>query len=62
MYIVPNANQVILTESERKEAAALAEELKKKRGMSTAELISRLDAIPFEEFMNHVSEKIRNYK
>ena len=30
--------------------------------MSTEELISRLNAIPFEDFMKIMSEKIRNYK
>ena len=57
-----NVNQVILTESERKEANTLTEEFKTKGGMTTEELISRLNTIPFEEFMNNISEKIRIYK
>ena len=55
-------DKVILTESERKEVDILMEEFNAKGGMSTEELISRLGAIPFEEFMNIMSEKIRNYK
>ena len=38
------------------------EEFKAKGGMSTEELISRLDAIPFEEFMDEIRERIKNYK
>ena len=54
-------DKVILTESERKEVDLFMEEFKAKGGMSTEELISRLDAIPFEEFMNDMSQRIRNY-
>lgn len=55
-------NKLVLTESERKEIDLLLEEINAKGGMSTEELISRLDAIPFEEFMNNLSRKIRNSK
>ena len=55
-----NMNKLVLTESERKEIDLLLEEIKVKGGMSTEELIVRLDAIPFEEFMNNLSRKIRN--
>ena len=53
-------NKLVLTESERKEIDLLLEEFNEKGGMSTEELIVRLDAIPFEEFMNNLSRKIRN--
>ena len=55
-------DKVVLTESEQREVDLLTEEFKARGGMSTEELISRLNAIPFEEFMNMMSEKIRNYK
>jgi len=57
-----NMDNVVLTESERKEVVLLIEEFNTKGGMSTEELISRLDAIPFEVFMTEMSEKLRNYK
>ena len=53
-------NKLVLTESERKEIDLFLEEIKAKGGMSTEELITRLNAIPFEEFMRHLSEKIKN--
>ncbi len=55
-------DKVVLTESERKEVDILMEEFNAKGGMSTEELISRLDAVPFEAFMNNMSERIRNYR
>ncbi len=55
-------DQVVLTESEQREVDMITEEFKARGGMSTEELISCLKAIPFEEFMNKMSEKIRNYK
>lgn len=55
-------DKVVLTESEQREVDLITEEFKARGGMSTEELISRLGAIPFEEFMNKMSEKIRNYK
>ena len=54
-------DKVVLSESERKEIELITEEMKRKGGMSTEELVSRLDAIPFEEFMNDMSQRIRNY-
>lgn len=56
-----NVNKVILTESERNQVSLIVEEFNAKGGMSTKELISRLDAIPFEDFMTNISEKIRTY-
>ena len=55
-------NKVVLNESEQREVDLITEELKARCGMDDEELISRLNAIPFEEFMNKMSEKIRNYK
>lgn len=54
--------KVVLTELEQREVDMFMEEFKERGGMSTEELISRLNAIPFDEFMNRMSEKIRNYK
>ena len=45
-------NPFLLTESESNEFNA-------KGGMSTKELIARLDAVPFEEFQNGLKEKIK---
>ena len=55
-------NKVVLNESEQREVDLITEEFKARGGMYDEELISRLNAIPFEEFMNKISEKIRNYK
>ena len=54
--------KVVLTESEQREVDLITEEFKAKGGMDDVELMSRLNAIPFEEFMNKMREKIRNYK
>lgn len=54
-------NKIVLNETELKELDLLKEEIQQKGGMTTEELIQRLKAIPFEEFMNNLSEKIRNY-
>ena len=54
--------KVVLTESEQREVDLITEEFKAKGCMDDEELMSRLNAIPFEEFMNKMSEKIRNYK
>ena len=55
-------DKVVLTELEQREVDLITEEFKARGGMSTEELVSRLTAIPFQEFMNKMSEKIRNYK
>ena len=55
-------NKVVLNESEQREVDLITEEFKARGGMYDEELISRLNAIPFEEFMNKMSEKIWNYK
>ena len=54
--------KVVLTESEQREVDLITEEFKAKGGMDDEELMSRLNPIPFDEFMNKMSEKIRNYK
>ena len=51
-------DKVVLTESEQREVDMITEEFKARGGMSTEELISRLDAIPFEEFMNKLEKRI----
>lgn len=53
-------DKLVLTESERKEIDLLLEEFSAKGGMSDEELMHRLDAVPFEDFMNNLSRKIRN--
>ena len=55
-------NQVLLTESESKDLELLTEEFNTRGGMSTKELIIRLNAVPFEEFQKGLKEKIQNYK
>lgn len=55
-------DKVVLNESEQREIDLITEEFRARGGMDDEELISRLGAIPFEEFMNIMSEKIRNYK
>ena len=55
-------NKVTLNESEKREVDMITEEFKARGGMSTEELISRLGAIPLEDFMKIMREKIRNYK
>ena len=55
-------DKVILNETEKREIDIITEDFKARGGMSTEELISRLNAIPFEDFMKIMSEKIRNYK
>ena len=59
---IKTVHNVVLTESEQREVDLITKEFKARGGMSTKELIERLNAIPFEEFMNKMSEKIRNYK
>ena len=55
-------DRVVLNESEQREVDLITEEFKVRGGMDDEELMTRLNAIPFEEFMNKMSEKIRNYK
>lgn len=50
--------KVVLTESEQREVDMITEEFKARGGMSTEELISRLNAIPFEDFMNKLDKRI----
>lgn len=51
-------DKVVLNESEQREVNMITEEFKARGGMSTEELKSCLDAIPFEEFMNKLENRI----
>ena len=51
-------DQVTLTEAEQAKIDKFLEEFKARGGMSTEELISRLGAIPFEEFMDKLENRI----
>ena len=53
---------LIITESERKEIDSLIEESKQRGRISTEQLISRLEAIPLEDFMNNINKEYRNMK
>ena len=55
-------DKVVLNESEQREVDLITEEFRARGGMDDEELISRLDAVPFEAFMNNMSERIRNYR
>lgn len=57
-----NIDKVVLTEAEQREHDLFLEEFKARGGMDDEELISRLGAIPFEEFSKEIKEKIKNYK
>ena len=54
-------DKVVLTESEQREVDMITEEFKARGGMSTEELISRLNAIPFEEFMKKLEKRIETW-
>lgn len=51
-------NKVELNESEQRELDLFMEEFKQSSGMTTEELISRLDAIPFDEFMKKLDKRL----
>ena len=48
-------DKVVLNESEQREIDLITEEFRARGGMDDEELISRLGAIPFEEFMNIIN-------
>ena len=52
---------VILSDSDHQAIELLIEEFNSRGGMSTEELLSRLDAVPFEEFQEELKEKIKNF-
>ena len=54
-------NKVILTKFERKQVNLFMEEFKQSGGMSTEELIKKLNAVPLEEFINDLREEIQTY-
>lgn len=49
-------NKVVFNESEQREVDMITKEFKMRGGMSNEELISRLGAMPFEDFMKIMSE------
>ena len=51
-------DKVELNESEQRELDLFMEEFKQSGGMTTEELISRLDAIPFDEFMKKLDKRL----
>ena len=51
-------DKVELNESEQRELDLFIEEFKQRGGMTTEELISRLDAIPFDEFMKKLDKRL----
>ena len=55
-------DKVVLNESEQREVDLITEEFRARSGMDDEELISRLGAIPFEEFMNKLEKRIETIK
>lgn len=55
---IKTVHNVVLTESEQREVDLITKEFKARGGMSTKELIERLNAIPFEDFMNKLDNRI----
>ena len=55
---IKTVHNVVLTESEQREVDLITEEFKAKGGMDDEELMSRLNAIPFEDFMNKLDKRI----
>jgi glucose-6-phosphate-specific signal transduction histidine kinase len=51
-----------LSEEQEKKIDDLMEEFSRKEGMSTKELIARLNPVTIDEFFHELREKIRNYK
>ena len=59
IFIDMKGNRLIISEQERQEINLLKEEFEQRGGMTTEELIERLGAIPFEEFINNLRKKVR---
>ena len=55
---IKTVHNVVLTESEQREVDLITKEFKARGGMSTKELIERLNEIPFEDFMNKLDKRI----
>ena len=51
-----------ICDSNCQEIELLIEEFNSRGGMSTEELITRLNAVPFDEFQEGLREKIQNYE
>ena len=54
-----NGSRLIISEQERQDINLLKEEFEQRGGMTTEELIERLGAVPFEEFINNLRKKVR---
>ena len=50
--------KIVLTETEQRDLDLLKEEFKQRGGMTTQELIQRLNAIPFKDFIKELREEI----
>ena len=59
IFIDMNGSRLIISEQERQEINLLKEEFEQRGGMTTEELIERLGAVPFEEFINNLRKKVR---
>ncbi len=55
-------NEVMMSDLEHRNIDLLIAEFNARGGMSTEELMKRLDAIPCGEFQRGIKEKIQNYK
>lgn len=51
-------DKTVLNESAQRKVDLLTEEFNARGGMSTKELMSRLNAIPFDEFMRKLEKRI----
>ena len=54
-------SKIVMSDTERQHINLLEEEFNARGGMSTEELINRLNAVPFEEFQKGLKEKIQNF-
>ena len=53
-------NKVVLTESEEKKLNLIMDEIIQNGGLTTEQMIERFNAIPFEQFINNLREKVEN--
>ena len=51
-------NKVVLTESEEKKLNLIMDEIIQNGGLTTEQMIERFNAIPFEQFINNLREKV----
>lgn len=52
----------LLTEKEREKLQLFKEEFKQRKGMSSEELIQKLNAIPLKDFIAELSEDIKTFQ